>query len=68
MPSSYGTQQIINKAYPCTLIIQLTIAIINHVSVSVASVMLMLQADIESNVGIGRITEICCRNSKTFEA
>ena len=56
----------LNIAFPATLIIQLIIAIINHVSVSVASLMLMLQADIESNVGIGSITEIYCRNNKTL--
>ena len=54
------------KAYPGTLIIQLLIAIINHVSVCVALVILMLQEIIENNVGIDSVTEISYRNSKTW--
>ena len=42
------------------------IAIINHASVCVALVMLMLRENIESNVGIDNETVIYYRNGKTL--
>ena len=54
------------KACPGTLIIQFLIAVINHVSVCVALVMLMLRENIENNVVIDSVTEISYRNGKTL--